>query len=372
MGNFINKKNNKIYHSSLDTNILFENSLDTNISFENSLNLKGFQILCDKDGIILHVDDNILELLTYDLNEIVGKFIGILMSPFLSYIHSHIILPKYTKLNFVEKKVIDIFISGLKIKRPIIIFDSKSCPVYVNLSVKAFSSLSTYKFQVNFEPIKKIDNSLIYTHELYIKYKTTKFLATKNKIVVVSIDFRNSTEYLIKNGTFNAIELYKKFHCDVLKLLKKNYYPYIYIHEIIGDCFVIVSNIDWALSIPKFCASIIMSFLTELYKVSYNYIGIRVGISYDKIYWGYIDNNLRLFGVPMNISARLENVCVLNNISCDNNFLDKLKEEELFDTSTLEYSKKSTYLKGLGIYEYTSIPFDSITNLNIFNLSNIN
>lgn len=362
MGNFLNKKNNIIYHSSLDNNTLFE----------DTLNLKKFQILCDKDGIILHVDDNILKLLTYDLDEIIGKFIGIIMTPFLSYIHSHIILPKYTKLNLVEKKVVDVFISGLKIKRPMIIFDSKSSPVYVNLFVQVFSSLSTYKFQLNFEPIKKIDNSLIYTHELYIKYKTTKFVTTKNKIVIVSIDFRNSTEYLVKNGTVNTIELYKKFHCDVLKLLKNNYYPYIYIHEIIGDCFVIVCNIDWAITIPKFCASIIMSFLTELYKVSYKYIGIRVGISYDKIYWGYIDNNLRLFGIPMNISARLENVCVSNNISCDNNFFDKLKEEQLFDTSTLEYSKKSTYLKGLGIYEYISIPFDSITNENIFNLSNIN
>lgn len=357
MGNFLNKKNNKICDKP------FEKSL------ENSLNSKMFQILCDEDGYILYVADNLLKLLSYDLDEIIGKFIGILMTPFLSYIHSNIILPKYKKLNLIEKKEVDVFISGLKIKRPIIIFDSKSCPIYVNLSVKMFFSVN--KFQVNFELIKKINNSLIYTHELYIEHKTTEFVKTKNKIVIASIDFRNSTEYLIKNGTINTIELYKKFHYDIVKLLKKNYYPYIYIHEIVGDCFVIVCNIEWALIIEKFCASLVMSFLIELYKVSSKYIEFRVGVSYDNIYWGYIDNNLRLFGVPMNFSARLENVCISNTVSCDENFLKKMTKEELFDISELKYSQKSADLKGFGLCEYTSIPLNDETNVNIFNLSNV-
>jgi class 3 adenylate cyclase len=114
-----------------------------------------------------------------------------------------------------------------------------------------------------------------------------------------------------------------------------------------------------------------MSFLTELYSITSKYIGIRVGVSYDKIYWGYIDNNLRLFGIPMNLSARLEIVCAPNSISCDENFLNKLMEEELFDISKLKYSKQSAELKGFDKYIYNSIPLNDETNVNIFNLSNI-
>ena len=63
-----------------------------------------------------------------------------------------------------------------------------------------------------------------------------------------------------------------------------------------------------------------MSFLTELYTLTSKYIGIRVGVSYDNLYWGYIDNNLKLFCIPINLSARLENICISNSISCDDNF----------------------------------------------------
>ncbi len=337
-------------------------------------------IKCNKDGIILDVCDFFLTITGYEIDDLQNKFIGIIMSPFLSYIHSNIIFPKYNKLNYVEKKSVNIFISGLEAKRPMIIYDKNKNPLYVNISVKTLQKQSYY-FQVNIELIKQIDNTLIYTnqmrtinnyhYELPIEDKSEDFKLSKNKIVVISIDFRNSTEFLVKNGTLETIYKYKKFHNEIINLIKKKYYPYIYIHEIIGDCFVIVSNIDWALNIPKLCASLVMSFLMELYTITNKYIKIRIGISYNNLYWGYIDDNLRLFGIPMNLASRLENICIENSIMCDNNFLNKLKEEKMFNTEKLIYNSTKTELKGFGDYNYNIIPLDSKINLEIFNIENI-
>lgn len=376
MGNCHNKK---IY-----------NELSVSINTINTIKVNGLVIKCDKNGIIFDVSDYFLTISGYKIDELKNKFIGIIMSPFLSYIHSHFILPKYSKLNHIEKKSVDVFISGLEYKRPMIIFGKNKNILYVNISIKICTETNC-DFIVDFELIKKLDNSLIYTHELkknnqltakkkldnslmYVEDSSnlsTDFKLTQNKIVVVCIDFKNSTQFLVSKGPLETINCYKNFHKDVVRLLKKDYYPYIYIHEIIGDCFVIVSNIDWALTIPKFCTSIVMSFLMELYKITNHYIQIRIGVSYEKLYWGYIDNNLRLFGIPMNLASRLENICVQDSLLCDDNFLNKLIDEKLFDTTNIIYTRNKAELKGLGECNYNIIPFDSKNNLDIFNMKQI-
>jgi hypothetical protein len=184
-----------------------------------------------------------------------GKFIGIIMTQFLSYIHSNIILPKYNKLNKCEKKSINIFISANQYKRPMIIYTKSKNPLYVNISIKTCDN-DDCDFKVEFELIEKLDNSLIYTHEIkknnqykiikkldnsivYVREKSYSnidyenqyddFVLSNNKIIVISIDFRNSTQLLVESGVIKAIEVYKKFHNDVVSLIKTNYYPYIYI-----------------------------------------------------------------------------------------------------------------------------------------------
>lgn len=363
--------------------------IDINTQIFNSNQLV---IICDKDGLIINISEKLLNLLNYKMIELKNKFIGVIMSPFLSFVHKTIIIPKYKSLNIIERKIIDIFISGTNYKRPMMIFDKNSNPINVNLSVRIFrtNDQSDFVFQINFEYINKTNNSVIYTREIntaysayeqnsIIKlssdnsnyYNAAEFKITKNKIVVVSIDFRNSVEFLVSNGTMKTINIYKKFHNDVIILLKKNYYPYIYIHEIIGDCFIIVSNIDWSLNMPKFCASLIFSFLTELYMITNEYIETRIGVSYGNLHWGYIDNNLRLFGIPINLASRLESVCNPNSITCDDDFLNKLLEEKLFDTTKIIYTKTKSELKGLGEYNYNTIPINLKTNNDIFNIYNI-
>ena len=56
-------------------------------------------IYCDKDGVIFYVSNDFLLITGYKIYELENKFIGIIMSPFLSFIYSNIILKEFNKLD---------------------------------------------------------------------------------------------------------------------------------------------------------------------------------------------------------------------------------------------------------------------------------
>ncbi len=292
------------------------------------------------------------------------------MSPFISYLHKKILIPKYNNLGHIEKKLVKMTLKGIKYKRPLIVYDKNKNPIHVNLYLDVDNIINEknnieHIFSVYFEFIKIPENNIMYTPEINLKNKNNEFVLTKNKIVIVSIDFKDSTKFLVDIGTIKVIETYKQFHMDVIELIRSKYYPYIYIHEIIGDCFIIVSNIDWSFNMPKYCASLMISFIFDLYNITKKYIGIRIGLAYGHLYWGYMDHNLRFFGIPINLASRLENVCCNNSVCCDENFLNKLIGENLFEK--IVYTNQFAELKGFGLTNYHCISLESEINNNIIN-----
>ena len=82
-----------------------------------------YQIKCSTDGYIMDIDDNTLSLLLYEKDNIVNQFIGIIMSPFMNYIHKNILLPKYAQMSDIQKNIAHIFLSALSTRRPLIIYN---------------------------------------------------------------------------------------------------------------------------------------------------------------------------------------------------------------------------------------------------------
>lgn len=328
---------------------------------------KYFYIGCNSSGKMIKISNELINILKYTPNELDGKFIGILMSPFISYLYKRYFIPKYENCKYKYKKKIMITDILSKNKRPLIIYDKNNKPIYVYLYIDVNNFINTLDIVIHiiFEFVKEPLNNQIYTSETMLLNKTDDFKVSKNKIVIVSIDFKDSTKLLVSNGTVKMINIYKKFHNDVILLIKSKYYPYIYIHEIIGDCFIIVSNINWSYDVINFCASIIISFIFNLYNITKKYINIRIGISYGHLYCGYIDHNFRLFGIPINLASRLENVCVNNCVCCDENYFNKLLDEKLKNIEKLEYIKAFTELKGLGFTNYYNIFLELQNNIDI-------
>ena len=117
---------------------------------------------------------------------------------------------------------------------------------------------------------------------------------------------------------------------------------------------------------PKYCASLMISFIFKLSNITKNYINIRIGIAYGHLQWGYFDHNLRIFGIPINMASRLENVCTDNSICCDENFLNKLTDENICDFDDIKYKKLNADLKGIGLTNYYSIYMEDEQNISVF------
>lgn len=129
-------------------------------------------------------------------------------------------------------------------------------------------------------------------------------------------------------------------------MIKSNYYPYVYIHEIVGDSFVLLLNADWAYKIPDYCTTICMNFLIELNERTEHLIQFRVGCAYGKILYGYIGDQLRLFGDTINLASRLEHISKIDHVYCDENFFEKLKSELASNNKELTCEKNIVELKG--------------------------
>jgi class 3 adenylate cyclase len=93
--------------------------------------------------------------------------------------------------------------------------------------------------------------------------------------------------------------------------------------------------------------------------MSNKYIDIRIGISYDKLYYGTINNHIRIFGKGICLAARLENNAAKNNIYCCNQLYNKIIEEDYYK---LFFTNNIISLKGIGIYKCYIINIKNIEN----------
>ncbi len=343
-------------------------------------------LICDNNGIIKEVSENVLEKLGYNDYDLRERFIGILMNEFMSYLHKEILLKRYQNLNIIEKKVVHLFLSAHSSKRPLIIYDVYKNPNFVNLSVNILSeykeSIEQYFSGKNINYVDNwfllkidiVDDSNLFMYTMNYKNLTDSFVQSKNNVIIICIDFINSTLNMQnENGVNNLIQINKNFYKDIVYLIKHYYYPYVYIHEIIGDSFVLLINADWTYNIPKYCTTIALNFVTQLNNRSKEYVQSRIGISYGKISYGNIGDHFRIFGNTINMASRLENQSIINNVVVDKPFFSKLKDEyslikNTSDTSYIDNltTHKLCVLKGFGSKDCYFINIENKSNFIYF------
>ena len=340
MGILLSKSKSKIntFHNNYDNILLCQPKTNTFNNNNNELtnNINILIITTNLNNIIININDNIYDHLLYLKNDLIGSNINILFTNIFNIIFNNI------KIENENNKII--------------LLNKFNNSLYYNVDL-------IYK-KNNYIKYILTKNNLINNINLYnyIKYNDV-FINSSNKLIIICIDMINSTNILLNNGIKNTININIRFYNDIKFLINNSYLNYIFIHEIIGDMIILILNHENTFNIKKYCASICLYFIYELINISKKYINIRIGISYDNLYYGYINNNLRLFGKGINLAARLENKCIINNIFICQNFYNKLIEENLFNE--LQINIINLELKGFNNNFYYTI--DLIKNNNIFN-----
>ena len=197
------------------------------------------------------------------------------------------------------------------------------------------------------------DNCILnYLDNCFIRTNNIDFMKSDIKSIIIILDFIDSTKIML-NNIINFINVNKQFNKDILTLL--NIYQNIYIYEIIGDSYILTINFPNIDSI-LYPASLAIIFCINLINITKKYINIRIGISYDYLYYGIINNHIRIFGNGICLAARLEQKALKNKIVCCKEFYNQLIME---DKLNLIFEKENIYLKSFGNYECY------ILNLNI-------
>ena len=315
-------------------------------------------IICNNNGIIQEVSDDMVTLLQYEKHLLVGEFIGMIMSPFMSYIHNKILLPRYNAANSIQKNLMHIFLAAKTMKRPLIIYNIYREPIYVCISVTVVNN----NFVLSLCTKSDADDFSVYLQDTIQNNKIPDaFKQSKNKMCVVTLSFRNASRYLTDYGVLKTIELHHKFHEDLLDVLKRDFYPYLYIYEITNESVVVVANADWTFNMKRYCASLVLCFLHNLYYVTTPYVTLQTGVVFDSIYHGVIDRKLRMFGVPMDLSSKYRAQCDENEICCDDNFVQKVVNEGVYTKDDLALYQRTFYIDGM---RHHNSNFVNISKLN--------
>jgi len=290
--------------------------------------------------IIIHIDDNFniinidnegLIIFEYTYDEIINKFIGIIMNDISSKLH-------YKLLNKYNKNHLDI----MSIHRQITLISKNKKAIYCN--IKNFNNNI-----LTLEYLHNVDNNSIYLLSNTSFLNNNSIIKSNNKVIIINLDIIDSTNNIIKNGIKKYVNHTLLLHNIIKELLSIDYKSYIYIHEIVGDCYIFIMNIDFIEKyIGQSIASICYKFIKDLYNKINNIISFRIGIVYDYCYYGKIDNIFRIFGKSINLSSRIQSKCKINEILVTTKFYKKLiKEDNIFD---IKYNCiKETYnLKNFG------------------------
>jgi class 3 adenylate cyclase len=317
------------------------------LSTKNALE---YTILCDNAGIIRSVTDPLLQRLNYNAKTLEGEFIGILMNDFMSMLHKQYFINTFHKSEGVQRNRLENKMKALHSKRSLIIYDIDGAAHNVEVSIEHRDT----NFIITFSFITAGDALL------YSKIPTDKdlpFKLNKSDAVIIKIDFVNSTDLLNNKGVVALIDTSVRFHRTVLELIRSKYYPFIYLHEVIGDSFVLVLNTDWTYNSEKFCASLAINYIYDLVHATRNFVKIRTGVGYGQLYYGTVGTTFNFFGFPLNIAARLEAICVENEINICEKLYNKLSDElNVFRISERICKKNAALLKGFGQTVYYSIP----------------
>jgi hypothetical protein len=322
-----------------------------------------YSILCDNNGLIEDATHDMLVLLHCNIDTIKGKFIGSIMSLYMSMIHKQFFIGNFNTCGAIERNKIENRLKGGHRKRPILIYDIEGgshtvglsilynkCPFDTNKNPFTTTSFNLSKqFYLIFDLIDE-PLDLFYT---YIPMANDGvFTESKSKVVIICIDFVDSTATLIsQGGSLLSIDNSIKFHKEIVQLIRNVYYPFIYLHEVIGDSFIIALNTDWAYTSEIFCASLAINFIFDLVKNTRHFVEIRTGVAYGIIHYGTIGSTFRFFGKPINMASRLENKCLVNEIIISKDFYNKLSLEMEYITTTITKTQIIKYplnLKGFG------------------------
>jgi len=278
------------------------------------------------------------------------------MSSFIAELHEQY-FDTLRKASTEERKKYALYIGrSMTNASTFVVYDMDKTPLLCSIKVSLSDDLSSV---VCIEKQKDNLTSIPIIFNRSLKSHTDPFRAeTYDNVVCVMMDISNSTYFTNQNDPIHTARMYYNVY-NIVKFHVLEYYPYIYIHELLGDSIFLIINAPFMIKhkcgiSSKIAIDISMRIQKEIDDLLKNIANdekmyLRVGISQGNIVAGMFDGrNLRVFGSAINLAQRLESLCNEGTVCVSNDIL--LEEKNVYDVT---YHKCE--IKGFGTMEYTSL-----------------
>lgn len=322
---------------------------------------KKIILILDHDTIIIDCNRNALFYLNASTeNDLIGLKITEFMSPYIAKLHINHMFPLLKNTEVHRLKNIDNQINrkNMSMASRFIMYTIDKIPFMCKISIKMqfdYEGISGYIVNVKIDLSYKtaaLCGNIDAIPSNYISCLGSNTFRTKqyDDVTCVMMDVCGSTEYIYNNTDIDAAILMKRIF-EISRNHIIDMYPFVYIHELIGDCvFLIVDapymvkhKSNFAMDISKKIQRDVDHFLSTeiLEKKMY----LRVGIACGPVTAGIIDGrSFRLFGITVHTAQRLESVCPKGRVAFNQRLKEKLKIKDCFE--------HLSNLKGLGDVTY--------------------
>ena len=314
-------------------------------------------IICDTNFIIQSYDDNTCDLLKCDNKVLCNKCITTLMSSFIAELHEQY-FDKLRNASVEERKRYAFHIArSMTNASTFVVYDMDKKPILCTIKVSLSDNLSSV---VCIEKQKDNLTSIPMIFNRSVKNFHDPFKAeTYDNVVCVMMDISNSTNFTNQNHPIRTAKMYYDVY-SIVKYHVLQYYPYIYIHELLGDSIFLIVNAPFMVKNKYSCSSskIAIDISLQLQKEidvllktieREEKMYLRVGITQGSIAVGMFDGrNLRVFGSAINLSQRLETLCDEGSIYVSHDITIESKQ----DYDVIHHISD---IKGFGTMKYLSI-----------------
>ena len=316
----------------------------------------SFWLVTNRYHVIVDCDKNaLIHLLCTSIDDLVGKSITTIMSKAIGCLHSGVFFESIPKSK-LKNIIILLETRHMSMATRYVVYTVNGVPLMCKMSinVQLETDYSIYGYIVNVH-IENESYGLLDT----VPYKYKQFIGSDDtclsrcdNVTCVIMDLYNSTWF--ENNHDRTGKRIAEVLAGVYRIVKRNImsmYPFMYIHELIGDSVFIVTNASFFVN-RRFIHDACLSTLSRIQAQLDMYLQrtgmwVRIGVATGPVHAGVIDGRtFRLFGLTVHRAQRLESVCPKGKIAFDQCFKDHLRY------NTLEYGIHETDLKGIGKTTY--------------------
>ena len=258
-------------------------------------------LLCDGDGIILSASCGLAAKFGYSTHELRGQSIALFMSSALAHEHQCFFFPQ---CRACPLRILDVGHA----MRPVTLWGrSRRFSGHV-----AVAPQPQGRYSVEFWKLYEILGNELARHCGGAEWanRLGVFEGSAPKIThasLAALDVACSTEFLALAGPLAAMEQQRRFQKTATRIVARNFYPFVAVHETVGDMMILVAGglqgnpAPWMLA----CAAQIQEAVEE-------FCVLRIAAAAGEVAVVHLDGQVRIFGLPMTTACRMQGLAALS------------------------------------------------------------